>query len=159
MALKGTRTSARTGQRGAPTAETVVLYSPEKKFPAYGSVCLNCQKENHWTRVCRSRNQGGTPGRQRNRENPRSRHHSRSKGRRNRRRSGSRKRSHGDRRELTDQFKTFTFIGPQAQPANEVFVTVNDDLHSISSRPTMLKAKLDTKARGNILPLRLFRRM
>ena len=52
---------------------------PRKKCPAYGSVCLNCQKENHWARVCRSRNQGGTRGRQRNRENPRSRHHSRSK--------------------------------------------------------------------------------
>ena len=57
---------------------------PRKKCPAYGSVCLNCQKENHWVRVCRSRNQGGTRGRQRNRENPWLRHHSRSIDRRNR---------------------------------------------------------------------------
>ena len=139
---------------------------PRKKCPAYGSVCLNCQKENHWARVCRSRNQGGTRGRQRNRENPRSRHHSRSIDRRNRRRSASGKRRAGNRRELSDQFETITFesitvdvIGPQAQPANEVFVTVNVDLHSISSHPAALKAKLDTGAQGNILPLRLYRRM
>ena len=139
---------------------------PRKNCPAYWSVCLNCQKENHWARVCRSRNQGGTRGRQRNRENPRSRHHSRSKDRRNRRRSASEKRRDGNRRELSDQFETITFesiavdvIGPQAQPANEVFVTVNVDLHSISSRPAALEAKLDTGAQGNILPLRLYRRM
>ena len=139
---------------------------PRKKCPAYGSMCLNCQKENHWARVCRSRNQGGTRGRQRNRENPRSRHHSRSIDRRNRRRSASGKCRDGNRRELSDQFETITFesitvdvIGPQAQPANEVFVTVNVDLHSISSRPAALKAKLDTGAQGNILPLRLYRRM
>ena len=108
-----------------------------KKCPAYGSVCLNCQKENHWTRVCRSRNQGGTRGRQRNRKNPRSCHHSRSKDRHNRRRSVSAKRRDGDRRELSNQFETITFesitvdvIGPQAQPANEVFKPIKnkDDL-------------------------------
>ena len=38
-------------------------------------------------------------------------------------------------------------------------MTVNVDLHSISSRPAALKAKLDTEAQGNILPLRLYRRI
>ena len=38
-------------------------------------------------------------------------------------------------------------------------MAVNVGLHSISGRPTALKAKLDTGAQGNILPLRLYRRM
>jgi len=38
-------------------------------------------------------------------------------------------------------------------------VTVNVDLHNISSRPGALKAKLETGAQGNILPLRLYRQM
>ena len=38
-------------------------------------------------------------------------------------------------------------------------MTVNIGLHSISSRRTALKAKLDTGAQGNILPLRLYRQM
>ena len=38
-------------------------------------------------------------------------------------------------------------------------MTVNVDLHSISSRPAALKAKLDIGAQGNILPMRLYRRM
>lgn len=73
-------------------------------------------------------------------------------------RSVSGKRRNGGKRRLSDQFETITFesitvyfIGPQAEPANEVFVTINVDLHSISSRPTALKAKLDTGAHGNIL--------
>ena len=43
--------------------------------------------------------------------------------------------------------------------ANEVFLTINVDLHSIGSHTAALKAKLDTGAQGNILPLRLYRRM
>ena len=65
---------------------------------------------------------------------------------------------------LSDQFETITFVSitvdaiePQAQLANGVFVTANIDLHSISSRPAALKAKLDTGAQGNILHLRLYR--
>ena len=52
---------------------------PRSKCPPYGSLCLNYQKENNWARVCSSRTQGGTRGRQRNRENNRLHHHSRSK--------------------------------------------------------------------------------
>ena len=127
---------------------------------------MNCQKENHWARVCCSRAQGGTQDKQKNRENPRSRFYSRSKDRCSRRRSTSRKCRDGDKRELSDQFETITFesiavdvIGPQARPTNEVFATVNIGLYSISSRRTALKAKLDTGAQGNILPLRLYRQM
>lgn len=70
---------------------------PRSKCPAYGYLCLNYQKENHWTIVCRSRTQKGARGRQRNRENSRSRH-SRSKDRHTSRRFTSRKRRDGDER-------------------------------------------------------------
>ena len=67
------------------------------------------------------------------------------------------KRRDGDRREMSDRFQTITFepitvdvVGSQAQPANEVFVTVNVGLHSITVDLTALKAKLDKGAQGNI---------
>ena len=37
-------------------------------------------------------------------------------------------------------------------------MTVNVELHSISSRPAALKAKFDTGAQGKLLPLRLYHR-
>ena len=59
MKLKGTRTRARTRQRNALlNCGLDHPLQPRRKCPAYLSVCLNCQKENHWARVCRSRNQG-----------------------------------------------------------------------------------------------------
>ena len=57
-----------------------------------------------------------------------------------------------------NQSITVDVIRPHAQPANEVFMTVNVELHSISSRPAAIKAKLDTGAQGKLLPLRLYRR-
>ena len=142
------------------------LLKPREKCPAYGSECLNCHKEHHWARVCRSRNQEGTCRRQRNRQNNRSRPRSKSKERHNRRRSASAKRRNEERRELSDQFESITFesitvnaIEPRAGHTDEVFVTVSIDLDSTSKRQTALKAKLDTGAQGNVLPLRLYRRM
>ncbi|PFX17727.1 Uncharacterized protein K02A2.6 [Stylophora pistillata] len=108
---------------------------------------------------------GGSRGRQKNTENPRSRQRSKTKDRRNKQRSTSKIRRDEDERGLSDQFETITFQSitvnattPHARPTNEVFVTVNVDLHS-SSRPPALKAKLDPGAQGNLLPLRLYRRM
>ena len=140
---------------------------PRDRCPAYGSRCMNRHKDNHWAKVCRSNPQGMTPtrGRHRNRANSRSRHFSNSRDRRSRR-SSSRNRRDGDERELSDQFETITFesitvgaITPRNLSEDEIFVTVGIELHKLSNRPTTLKAKLDTGAQGNILPLRLYRRM
>ena len=114
MELKGTRTRATAWPRNALTADSNILYSPERSVP-HMDLCasVNRQKENHWAIVCRFRNQGGTRGkkcRQRNRKIPGLRHHSRSKDRRNRRRrSASGKRRDGYRRELSDLFEAITF--------------------------------------------------
>ena len=147
MKLKWTRTRARTRQRNALlNCRLDHPLQPRKKCPANRSVCLNCQKEITGQGFA-SPETKEEHGRQRNRENPRSHHHSRSTDRRNRRRSASGRRRDGDRRELSDKFETIKFesitvdvIGPHALPANKVFVTVNVDLHSISSRPAALKA-------------------
>ena len=90
----------------------------------------------------------------------------RSREQRGRRRSASTNRRDQNASELSDQFETITFelitvdaTEPQARPADEIFVTINIDLDTTNKQPTALKAKLDTGAQGNILPLRLFRRM
>ena len=105
-----------------------------------------------------------TRGRHRNRANPRPRLLN-SRDRRTRR-SASRNRRDGDERELSDQFETITFesitvdaITPRIPSEHDVFVTIGIDLRKLSNRPTTLKAKLGTGARGNTLPLRLYRRM
>ena len=153
--------------RNALTVVSSILHSPKVSAP-HMDLCawIVRRKITGQGFAGRSKTQGGTRDRQRNRENPRSRLYSRSKDRRSRRRSTSRKRGGGDERELSDQFETITFesiavdvIGPQARPANEVFVTVNIDFYSFTSGRTALKAKLETGAQGNILPLRLYRQM
>ena len=103
-----------------------------------------------------------TRSRHRNRGNPRSRHLSNSKDRQ--RRSASRNRRDGDESELRDQFETITFesitvgaITPRNPSEDEIFVTIGIALHKLSNLPATLKAKLDTGAQGNILPLRLYR--
>ena len=140
---------------------------PRDRCPAYGSRCMSCHKDNHWAKVCRSNPQGITTTRSRHRKraNPRSRLLPNSRVRR-RRRSASRNRRDGDEIELSDQFETITFesitvgaITPRNPSEDEVFVTTGIDLHKLSNRPATLKAKLDTGVQGNILPLRLYRRM
>ena len=135
---------------------------PRERCPAYGSRCMNCHKDNHWAKVCRSNPQGltTTRGRHRNRANPRPHLLSNSRDRRSGR-SASRNRRDGDEREVSDQFETITFesitvgaITPKFPSEDEVSVTIGIDLRKLSNRPVTLKAKLDTGAQGNILPLR-----
>ena len=54
---------------------------------------------------------------------------------------------------------TIDEIEPRKRSEDEVFLTVDIDLHKLSNRPAALKAKLDMGAQGNILPLRLYCRM
>ena len=127
---------------------------PRDRCPAYGSKCMNCHKDNHWAKVCRSNPQGITTTRSRHRNNANSRSLFLSNSR-NRRRSRSSSRNHrdGDESELSDQFETITFesitvgaITPKNPSEDEVFVTIGIDLHNLSNRPATLKAKLDYTA-------------
>ena len=60
---------------------------------------------------------------------------------------------------ITFEYITVGAITPRNLCEDKVFVTVGIDLHKLSNRPTILKAKLDTGAQGNILPLQLYHRM
>ena len=53
---------------------------------------------------------------------------------------------------------TVDAIVSYAPPIDEAFVTMNVDLHN-SSCPTAVKVKLDPRAKGNLLPLRLYHSM
>ena len=66
--FKGVENESKNKAKKCPNCGLDHPSQPRRKCPAYGSVCLNRQKENHWTRVCHSRNQGGTRGGQKNKE-------------------------------------------------------------------------------------------
>ena len=128
---------------------------------------MNCHKDIHWAKVCRSNPQGitSTRGRQRNRANSRPCNLTNSRDRR-RRRAVSRNRRDGNERELSDQFKTIIFesitvnaIAPRKLSEDEVFVTVAINLRRLSNRPATLRAKLNAGAQGKVLPLRLYHRI
>ena len=107
----------------------------------------------------------GRNKRQRNRGNPASHPCSNSIEQCNRQRSTSRRSRDEDERGLRNQFEIITFesitvdaIVSYAPPTDEAFVTMNVDLHN-SSCPTAVKVKLDPRAKGNLIPLRLYHSM
>ena len=121
--------------------------------PAHGSECKKCGKANHWARVCRSKPQQET--RIRHRGNHRGRSQSRTRDRPNRKQSPNSS-------DPSDQFESITFgsitVNSIKSARDEVFASINVKLHG-SNRHAALRAKLDTGAQGNLLPLRLYRRM
>lgn len=137
------------------------LVKPKSKCPAFGTECNVCGKANHWARVCRSKPRRDSRSLSRQRRNFKGRSVYRSKERQ------SRGKHIGDKdresREINEQFEEITFesitVNMVKPVRNEVFVSVKVDLLRSSSCPTTLKAKLDTGAQGNILPIRLYRQM
>ena len=126
------------------------------KCPAYGSECKSCGKANHWARVCRSKPQPQRESRSRRRENPRARARSKTTDRQTRSQPPA-------PRALSDQFETITFgamtVNSIESARDEVSASVNIKLRSDDNRHTALRAKLDTGAQENLLPLRVYRRM
>ena len=122
------------------------------KCPAHGHKCGKCGRPNHWARFCKTKRSGrsGTPHRQRGR-------------------STSSSRPSGDRRtrvdEVTDDLETLVFqtvsldsINDDQKERTQAFVTFSLSIVK-DKRPTALKAKVDTGAQANILPLRIYRQM
>ena len=122
------------------------------KCPAYGSECKSCGKANHWARVCRSKPQPQRESRSRRRENPRARARSKTTDRQTRSQPPT-------PRALSDQFETITFgamtVNSIESARDEVFASVNIKLRSDDNCQTALRAKLDTGAQENLLPLRV----
>ena len=120
------------------------------KYPAKGQICHHCKKPNHFTQVCRSKG----------------------------RRTQIHPIDNRDNEPSTSQFESITFESitisniNQSKPKtrkDEVFATVSIHLNARTKSQikdslkcpakTSLKAKLDTGAQGNILPIRLYRMM
>ena len=122
------------------------------KCPAHGHKCGKCGRPNHWARFCKTKRSGrsGTPHCQRGR-------------------STSSSRPSGDRRtrvnEVTDDLEALVFqtvsldsINDDQTERTQAFVTSSLSIVK-DKRPTALKAKVDTGAQANILPMRIYRQM
>ena len=116
--------------------------------PARGQTCLYCKKPNHFAEVCRS-------------EARRQRFHSLEQ-------AGSQASQTSAESTLLAAFESVVFesitiAGVSRRESNryrdEVLVSINLNLPQGTHKNTILKAKLDTGAQGNILPLRLYRQM
>ena len=124
------------------------------KCPAHGSTCNKCGKANHGANVCRSQGRGEAHGRGQQR------------GRWRQRSPSPRKRypqrSPSPRRRFDALHFNAVIIDSvechQPPLEREVFATLNVSLDN-TNRPTTLRAKVDTGAQGNILPLRVFCQM
>ena len=116
--------------------------------PARGQTCLYWKKPNHFAEVCRSKAR-------------RQRFHSLE-------RAGSQASQTSTESTLSAAFESVVFesvttAGVSRRESNryrdEVFVSINLNLPQETQKNTILKAKLDTGAQGNILPMRLYRQM
>ena len=150
--------------------------------PAYNTICNRCGGKNHWKKACRKsthakqdhrgRGRGNRRGRSgsRNRHDDESRKHDRDGWSHN---SDDRRGVHAFTRDdeqscdghVTSQFEHLSFATMSLLPneqdnRDEVFAKLDIKLSNKDRRQTAdLKVKVDTGAQGNILPLRIFRRM
>ena len=62
---------------------------------------------------------------------------------------------------MTEDFETMAFdnVKVGADTRDEVYATLNIELKDRPNIPATLKAKVDTGAQGNVLPLRTYKRM
>ena len=131
-------------------------HSTTATCPAKGATCLNCGKPNHWAQVCKAKRgaRGRAPA-----KSQRARQRESSKPR-----AKPRQRSHQSRvDELTDDLECLVFQsvdehGETTDDRSQAFVTLQLDIIR-RHRSTALKAKIDTGAQANVLPLRVYRRM
>ena len=128
--------------------ETGRSHNSLSNCPARGQTCLYCKKPNHFAEVCRS-------------EARRQRFHSLEQ-------AGSQASQTSAESTLLAAFESVVFesiaiAAVSRRESNryrdEVLVSINLNLPQGTHKNTILKAKLDTGAQGNILPLRLYRQM
>lgn len=141
------------------------LKHPPRKCPAYGTKCRNCDRVNHWEKCCKQKKvekKVMQPGTGKSSQQPRAKPNYSDQRRRGKPRS---KTFH----EMTEEFpshqedsqeelETLSFESISINElATEAFATV--DIMMKPATPATLKAKIDTGAQGNILPIRIFRKM
>ncbi|XP_072175145.1 uncharacterized protein [Diadema setosum] len=121
------------------------LSHPPRKCPAYGTKCKRCGKLNHWEACCRSKQSGQKQKAKRGGSYT----------------SKAHKNAVHELQEETapvDEFENLKFetITIDYVKNNEMFAEIRVDL---GNRKGTLKAKADTGAQGNILPLPIYRQM
>ncbi|KAK7088654.1 hypothetical protein V1264_022553 [Littorina saxatilis] len=135
---------------------------PPRQCPAYGTKCSKCLRPNHWQKVCRSSTSGSTdrPG-----HAAQSLQQHKPRGRRRGRpghQQGGRKHINAVQDisddDPTDDFACLDFSSIETNNGDN-----RDELYASLdikySMPASLRVKVDTGAQGNILPLRIYRRM
>ena len=147
-----------------------IQHTMKERCPAHGSTCRKCGRKNHWQAVCKKHGRGNWKPR----TSSRSRHDERSWQRRNDGSTFSRKGKrdvHSVEQANTEphsQFEHFNFATMSRLPnaisakytRDEVFAKLDIRLLNKGRGHTAdLKVKIDTGAQGNILRLRIFRRM
>ena len=139
------------------------LSDTRDQCPAYGTICNNCGKPNHWGKVCRLTKQRRSKSRDRPQKRQfRPQHQSMSRRGYNGRQKGIVHSTTGQSREcMAEHFQHMSFAETKISSVDtrdEVFATLNIKLDSKPGNHT-LKLKVDTGAHSNTLPLRIYRRM
>ena len=150
-----------------------------EKCPANGTRCSFCSKPNHWEVVCmqKGKSQQGRSRANTRESGNRYKQYSRSQSRhryqtKQRQKNKQRQVNYVDEdpdrgEELEDDFESLTFGSITISNVeaykddiqNEAFVTLDVKLPHMPDRNTRLRAKVDTGAQGNIMPLRVYRQM
>ena len=149
----------------------------EDRCPAYGSTCKKCGGRNHWQAVCKKSDGGqGQPKRGRGQHVVRARSKTRPEWHSDGASAAYRRkrdvhavglqRGYAEPQDkLEAQFEHLSFAslttnGTTMDTRDEVFANLDIKLPNIRKGQTAdLKVKVDTGAQGNILPLRVFRKM
>ena len=133
-----------------------------RQCPAYGTTCSKCHKRNHWRQVCRSGG-GATPSSNSSTRNATFQQKKKKRG-------GLPHRNYGQWRKTVNAITDDSGDDYSSDLEHLEFSSIEkesgddrDELYAsldiIYKRPASLKVKVDTGEQGNILPLRIFRRM
>ena len=134
---------------------------PRNKCPAFGSTCRNCALKNHWATVCRKKNKSHTASKQQlQTQSPKQ--NQQNKPRKQRRQFNYVGQLEGDsidQPNLDEGFESLTFGSILTGSKTEAFANITVKLPHFGNIPTTLRAKVDTGAQGNILPIRVYKQM
>ena len=113
-----------------------------QKCPAQGTRCNNCSGRDHWGSVCKKpKSKKGDKGKQKRKQVHETQHT---------------ETLDDDTDELTFEEINISIDTLDSDERDEIFAELNIKL---KGRPRKLKAKVDTGAQGNILPLRIYKQM
>lgn len=150
---------------GKPCGNCGTKHAP-RKCPAYNTKCGACGKMNHWKKCCRSAKTSSQGGR----DSPQRGGGKQKGGFQQRRRSSTphHHRRHDNINAENESDSDYNDDNIVFEPINFSTVDNNDERTEVyanlsiklnKSPPAKLKVKVDTGAQGNIIPLRIFRRM